>query len=120
MVVSSLEPDTLPQETEGRLTDFTELVATAIANSEARDEAGRLAAEQAALRRVATLVAEDVPPSELFSAVAREVGTLLGADFARMVRFEDATSSRCPPGPLWGNSLLFRIAGKCTQAIRRR
>jgi GAF domain-containing protein len=89
MVVSSLEPDTLPQETEGRLTDFTELVATAIANSEARDEAGRLAAEQAALRRVAMLVAEDVPPSELFSAVAREVGTLLGADFAGMARFED-------------------------------
>ena len=66
MVVSSLEPDILPQETEGRLTDFTELVATAIANSEARDEAWRLAAEQAALRRVATRVAEDVPSSELF------------------------------------------------------
>src|SRR5215218_5146498 len=89
MVVSSLEPDTLPQETEARLTDFTELVATAIANSEARDEASRLAAEQAALRRVATRVAEDVPSSELFHAVAREVGTLLGADFAGMARFED-------------------------------
>jgi GAF domain-containing protein len=89
MVVSSLEPDILPQETEARLTDFTELVATAIANSEARDEAGRLAAEQAALRRVATLVAEDVPSSGLFHAVAQEVGTLLGADFAWMARFED-------------------------------
>jgi GAF domain-containing protein len=89
MVVSSLEPDILPQETEARLTDFTELVATAIANSEARDEAGRLAAEQAALRRVATLVAEDVPSSELFHAVAQEVGTLLGADYAGMARFED-------------------------------
>ena len=89
MVVSSLEPDILPQETEARLTDFTELVATAIANSEARDEASRLAAEQAALRRVATRVAEDVPSSALFHAVAREVGTLLGADFAGMARFED-------------------------------
>jgi GAF domain-containing protein len=89
MVVSSLEPDILPQETEARLTDFTELVATAIANSEARDEASRLAAEQAALRRVATRVAEDVPSSELFHAVAREVGTLLGADFAGMARFDD-------------------------------
>jgi GAF domain-containing protein len=108
MVVSSLEPDILPQETEARLTDFTELVATAIANSEARDEAGRLAAEQAALRRVATLVAEDVPSSELFSAVAREVGTLLGADFAGMARFEDgdfitiaawAAAGEFPPYP---------------------
>jgi GAF domain-containing protein len=89
MVASSLEPDILPQETEARLTDFTELVATAIANSEARDEAARLAAEQATLRRVATLVAEDVASSELFHAVAREVGTLLGADFAGMARFED-------------------------------
>jgi hypothetical protein len=101
MVVSSLEPDILPQETEARLTDFTELVATAIANSEARDEAARLAAEQAALRRVATLVAEDVPSSELFHAVAREVGTLLGADFAGMARFEDASrrSSRTSHHP---------------------
>jgi len=89
MVVSSLEPDILPQETEARLTDFTELVAMAIANSESRDEASRLAAEQAALRRVATRVAEDVRSSELFHAVAREVGTLLGADFAGMARFED-------------------------------
>ena len=61
MVVSSLEPDILPQETEARLTDFTELVATAIANSEARDEASRLAEEQAALRRVATRVARGRP-----------------------------------------------------------
>ena len=36
-----------------------------------RDELRVLAEEQAALRRVATLVAQDVPSSELFGAVAR-------------------------------------------------
>ena len=47
----------LPADTLDRLAAFTELVATAIANSEARTEIERLAGEQAALRRVATLVA---------------------------------------------------------------
>jgi PAS domain S-box-containing protein len=79
----------LPPDTEERITNFAELVATAISNAQARAEVGRLAEEQAALRRVATLVAEDVPASELFHAVAREVGTLLDVDFAGMARFED-------------------------------
>ena len=38
----------------------------------------RLAEEQAALRRVATLVARGAPPEEVFAAVAEEVGRLLG------------------------------------------
>jgi GAF domain-containing protein len=92
MVVSAFEPDILAPDIEERLTDFTELVATAIANSEASDEAARLAEEQAALRRVATLVAKAVPRSELFGAVVNEVGTLLGSDLAGMIRYEsDAT-----------------------------
>ena len=49
----------------------------------------RLAGEQAALRRVATLVAQGVPPVELFRAVADEVSELFGADVAAIVRFED-------------------------------
>ena len=68
MVVSATE-SALPADTEVRLTDFTELLATAIANSEAQEEVTRLAEEQAALRRVATLVAHDVAPDELFRAV---------------------------------------------------
>jgi signal transduction histidine kinase len=55
---------------------------------EARGELSRLAEEQAALRRVATLVARAVPAIELFEAVTREVGLLSGADLARMERFE--------------------------------
>jgi GAF domain-containing protein len=89
MLVLSPRREPLPGDTEARLTDFTELVATAIANAESRVAVARLADEQAALRRVATLVAEDVPAGELFDAVTREVGTLLGGDFAGMARFED-------------------------------
>jgi GAF domain-containing protein len=46
-----------PKDTDSRLTGFTELVATSIANAESRAGLARLAEEQAALRRVATLVA---------------------------------------------------------------
>ncbi|MEA2306452.1 MAG: hypothetical protein QOH43_3732 [Solirubrobacteraceae bacterium] len=53
-----------------------------------RDELRLLAEEQAALRRVATLVARAVPASELFDAVAAEVGGLLGADATSLVRYE--------------------------------
>ena len=53
-----------------------------------RDALRRLAEEQAALRRVATLVAQTVSPSELFETVTREVGRLSGADLARMERYE--------------------------------
>ena len=53
-----------------------------------RDELTRLLDEQAALRRVATLVARAVPPGEIFSAVATEVGRLVGADDTAVVRFE--------------------------------
>jgi signal transduction histidine kinase len=53
-----------------------------------RDELRLLAEEQAALRRVATLVAQAVPNSEIFDAVTREVGLQCDADLARMERFE--------------------------------
>jgi GAF domain-containing protein len=78
----------LPRDTESRLTGFTELVATAIANTQARAELGRLAEEQAALRRVATLVAREASPTEVFSAVTEELGRLLRADIAALVRLE--------------------------------
>lgn len=50
--------------------------------------AERLSDEQSALRRVATLVAEGVPPAVLFEAVTEEVGRLCDADLARMERYE--------------------------------
>src|SRR5207244_13103959 len=43
--------------------------------------------EQAALRRVATLVARGEPPDAVFAAVAEEAGVMLNVDGARVVRF---------------------------------
>jgi signal transduction histidine kinase len=86
-VGSTLEQP-LPADTEARLASFTELVATAIANAESRAALARLAEEQAALRRVATLVAQATPPQEVFAAVAEEVGRLLAVDFALLVRYD--------------------------------
>ncbi|MEU1201346.1 PAS domain S-box protein [Streptomyces sp. NPDC005813] len=43
--------------------------------------------EQAALRRVATLVARGDPPREVFSAVAREVGLVLGTGAVAVLRY---------------------------------
>jgi hypothetical protein len=40
------------------------------------------------LRRVATLVARDAPPGEVFAAVTEEVGRLLGVHFSGMGRFD--------------------------------
>jgi signal transduction histidine kinase len=53
-----------------------------------RDELRLLAEEQAALRRVATLVARGVSPAEIFTAVAQEVGRLFGTEYAAVSRFE--------------------------------
>ncbi len=57
---------------------------------EAADSAtSRLVEEQAALRRVATLVASAPQPEQVFAAVAEEAGRLLGARSAATVRFDD-------------------------------
>jgi GAF domain-containing protein len=92
MAAATTHGQPLPPDTEERLTSFSELVATAIANAEARTEVGRLVDEQAALRRVATLVAEEAAPSEVFETVTREVGILSGADLARMERYDSEDS----------------------------
>jgi PAS domain S-box-containing protein len=79
----------LPADTEARLASFTDLVATAIANAESRSDLARLAEQQAALRRVATLVAEAAPPAEVLAAVGKEVHGLLNAQSATIARLED-------------------------------
>ena len=88
MVASTTEPDPLPQDTESRVSDFTELLATAIENAESRETLERLAEQQAALRRMATLVAQGVPPARIFAAVSDEVSRLFASDTAAVVRFE--------------------------------
>ena len=88
MAVGSSRPEPLPAGTEMRIGAFTELVATAIANTEARRELGQVAAEQAALGRVATLVAVAVPPGDVFTAVAAEVGGLFGVPLVGLFRYD--------------------------------
>ena len=49
---------------------------------------GVLADEQTALRRVATLVARDGSPAEVFAAVSEEAGKLLSLDSAHLVVYD--------------------------------
>jgi signal transduction histidine kinase len=55
---------------------------------QAARERARITDEQAALRRLATLVAHGAPPGEIFGAVAREVGQILVAGHAAVIRYE--------------------------------
>jgi signal transduction histidine kinase len=70
-----------------RLTEFTALVATAISNGQAREDLRRLADEQSALRRLATLVAEGAEPRLVFDAVCEETGRLVGARSVTLTEF---------------------------------
>ena len=66
----------LPPDAEARLVSFGELVATAIANADSRAELARLAGEQAALRRVATLALANAAKHARASAVQVELDAL--------------------------------------------
>jgi signal transduction histidine kinase len=87
MLVTLTREEPLPADTEARLAGFTELAATAIANTQARTDLRGVAEEQAALRRVATLVARSAPPQEVFAAVTAEAGRLHRADLAFLNRY---------------------------------
>ncbi|WUU98827.1 AAA family ATPase [Actinoallomurus sp. NBC_01490] len=63
-------------------------LAVSLDNAHLYAEFRRIADEQAALRRVATLVARGVAPESMLTAVAEEIATLLGADDTAVVRFE--------------------------------
>jgi PAS domain S-box-containing protein len=94
MAAASTGTQRLPDGIESRLAEFTGLVATAISNSEARDDLRRLADEQAALRRVATLVAEGATPADVFAAVAQEVARIMSLPIVSMYRYEpDGTAT---------------------------
>ncbi|MCW3066889.1 MAG: hypothetical protein JWN32_4061 [Solirubrobacterales bacterium] len=58
------------------------------------DELRQLADEQAALRRVATLVAQGVPSTDLLTAVVGEVERLLGAHAVTLFRYEEDGTAR--------------------------
>jgi signal transduction histidine kinase len=62
-----------------------------------------IVAEQAALRRAATLVARGVSPEELFAVVNQELARLVGADAAALLRFEP-------------DQTITLLAGRCRAA----
>jgi signal transduction histidine kinase len=88
MSVGSTTEAPLPADTETRLAGFTELAGTAIANAQARVDLRGYAEEQAALRRVATLVARGAPPEAVFAAVTAEIGRVFAVDYAGMSRYD--------------------------------
>src|SRR5258705_8307909 len=86
-----------------------------------RDELRLLAEEQAALRRVATLVASGAEPGEVFAAVAKEALGVLGVDGTLMLRLDpdgEATvvaraggsPSEIPVGRRWKIEQLYAVA----------
>src|SRR5262245_55952815 len=76
----------------------------------ATEEAQRaLADEQAALRRVATLVAAEVGPSRVFEQVTEEVGRLLGLPGASVMQYDGANSARVVGGWSEEGELLFPV-----------
>jgi PAS domain S-box-containing protein len=74
-VVSTMSDVTQSREAEQRLV-ASELATRALAD------------EQAALRRIATLVASEAPPSSVFEQVTQEVASLLHAPSASVLRYE--------------------------------
>ena len=88
LIAATSQTEPLPEDTESRIGEFTELVATAISNAESREALARLADEQAALRRVAVLVAQGASAAAVFDAVAAEMEGLLGADGVTLSRYE--------------------------------
>jgi signal transduction histidine kinase len=89
-----------------------------------------LVREHAALRRVATLVAREISPAELFAAVTRETGELLGAQRATLLRVESPQWARvvaawsngeAPPVPVGHRGAIDQgrgILGRMLQSAR--
>ena len=63
-------------------------LAVSLDNAQLYAQFRRIADEQAALRRVATLVARAAPPAEVFAAVSAEVGRVLGTDHTSLLRYD--------------------------------
>ena len=108
IAASTNRDEPFPTDTESQIARFTELVATAVESAEAREELRRIAEEQAALRRVATLVARGAEPAAVFEAVTEEIGALVHADATALIRFESNGEATFLGGSGWS---LQRLPG---------
>jgi GAF domain-containing protein len=70
-----------------------------------------LAEEQAALRRVATLVATNAEPAEVFARVCAEVGAVLGVRSTNLTRFEDDGTQTVLAGWSVRGAPVFPVGG---------
>jgi signal transduction histidine kinase len=94
VTVATTSREDFPAGTEARMADFVELAAMAIANARAEQELRELADTQAALRRLAMLVARGEPPEAVFAAVTTEALRHYGSGNARLIRYElDGTAT---------------------------
>jgi signal transduction histidine kinase len=101
-------------------------LAVSLDNAYLYAEFRRIADEQAALRRVATLVARGVRPELVFAAVTEEIAGLFGTDSTAILRFEpdgEATvmgSRACPQLPVgWRSRLDPHLAMASVQTTGR-
>ncbi|MCY1137135.1 GAF domain-containing protein [Actinoplanes sp. Pm04-4] len=126
--VVSDRPRRLPATTESRLLEFAALASTAISSAQRREQVERLADEQAALRRVATLVAAGAQPEQVWESVVSEVGVLCGASRTGLIRYVSADAIAvlalwadegdheevAARWPMAGGSLSARVAAERT------
>ena len=119
--VGSTSDQPLPAGTEEQLAAFTELLAIAIANEQSREELEELAAEQAALRRVAELAAHDAPPGDVLETVVTEAAGLVGVAFTTLLRFgpDGATEVVAIHDPPDGVTVGMRASGDGDGAVQR-
>jgi signal transduction histidine kinase len=76
-----------------------------------RDELRAVLEQQAALRRVATLVAGDADPQEVFNCVCEEVGTVLGIEGTNLTRFEPDGKQNVLAGWSVRGAPIFPVGG---------
>src|SRR3954451_10202057 len=102
---------------------YGDAMSTSAPPADPRNEPHRLVEEQAALRRVATLVASGAPAAEGFSAVAQEVAQVMDMPMVGVYRYDSdglmtviATCSDRPhvlqPGTRWpldGTSMIGQV-----------
>ena len=109
----------LPSGTEDRLAQFAHVAATTLTAARSRDALGRLAREQAALRRVAELVARGAALAEVFDAVAAEASRLLDGVVTDLFRFDDGLATIVAARSPFGGSEHADRQGTAIGRLRR-
>ena len=95
LVIARMAPDSLTREESGLLRGMARVASMTMRmlrvrdnERRAREELERLAGDQAALRRVATLVAKAAPREDIYAAVAAEIAQRLSVEVAAVLRYE--------------------------------